>query len=481
MEQTQPLMDTHSRPCPPPRPRKRGTLGAWVLGGLALLLAGAFMAGRYSLPFGIEMPSFLEDEGKWSVDPRSVVRAAGIGLGTQLTRAELLDATGQVIAKLDHPQRKFQPKVALEFGKQYRLILTAERPWLGQLESRETAFGTITLPKVVSALRQELAPDGTLKLKFSEPVGAVTTRGEFKLAVKADESRQNFVLTAEPGQFAQGKIFRLDIHWETRTGVPLNPFKMEVSTAPALGAIVATHGMSNLGLAMPVQVDFSEPLESREGVTDHIRIASADGQPISGKWLWYGKQRAQFSPQHGWPAEDTIHVAIGPEGLRSARGGFMSQPVNAHFKTGSDRRIEVFLDKQRVNVIENGEVIRTLKASTGKSKTPTVTGSFYIYARFPTKTMKSTGLKPGEKGYYEVKDVPYAQYFHEGYAFHGAFWHNSFGQPASHGCINLATRKKNSRKGVNEDAGWLYQWASLGVPVTVYRTAPGNDQVATSQ
>jgi len=89
--------------------------------------------------------------------------------------------------------------------------------------------------------------------------------------------------------------------------------------------------------------------------------------------------------------------------------------------------------------------------------------------------MKSTGLKPGEKGYYEVKDVPFAQYFHEGYAFHGAFWHNSFGQPASHGCINLATQKQNSRAGVNEDAGWLYQWASLGVPVTVYRNSPAKE------
>jgi len=481
VEQTQTQLETDSRPCPPPKPRKPRTFGAWVLVGLTLLLAGAFFAGRYSLPFGIEMPAFAEGEGKQSVDPRAVVRVTGIGLGAQITRAELRDGSGQVIARLDQPRRKFQPNVALEFGQQYSLSVTAERPWLGQQETRETRFGTITLPKVVSNPRQELAPDGTLKLSFSEPVGAVTTSGDLKLAVQGDASRQNFVLTAEPGQYAQGKTYKLKIGWETRTGVPLNPFKMEVSTAPALGAVVATHGLSNLGLALPVQIDFSEPLQAREGVTDHIRVTSDDGYPISGKWLWFGKQRVQFSPQSGWPAESTVHVAIDPEGLRGARGGFLPQTVNAQFKTGADRRIEVYLDKQRVNVIENGEVIKTLKASTGKSKTPTVTGNFYIYARFPTKTMKSTGKKPGDPGYYEVKDVPYAQYFHEGYAFHGAFWHNNFGHPASHGCVNLATRKKNGRKGVNEDAGWLYQWASLGVPVTVYRTAPGNDQVAISQ
>jgi lipoprotein-anchoring transpeptidase ErfK/SrfK len=35
-------------------------------------------------------------------------------------------------------------------------------------------------------------------------------------------------------------------------------------------------------------------------------------------------------------------------------------------------------------------------------------------------------------------DVPY---FKEGYALHAAFWHDSFGQPYGHGCVNLAARR----------------------------------------
>jgi len=35
----------------------------------------------------------------------------------------------------------------------------------------------------------------------------------------------------------------------------------------------------------------------------------------------------------------------------------------------------------------------------------------------------------GQRGFYEVEDVPYTQFFHKDYAFHGAFWHNNFGQP----------------------------------------------------
>ena len=40
----------------------------------------------------------------------------------------------------------------------------------------------------------------------------------------------------------------------------------------------------------------------------------------------------------------------------------------------------------------------------------------------------------------------------EGYAIHGAFWHNNFGVPRSHGCVNC----------LPEDAKWIFRWA---VPV----------------
>lgn len=452
----------------------------WALGGLALALTGALIAGRETLPFGISMPVFLEGNASKPVDPRNEVAVEGIGFGTRLVRAELRDQSGKVLSEVTN-QPAFEPGIKLEYGKQYTLSASAERLWLGQKEAREITFTTVSVPRIESALRQELSPEGTFSLSFSEPVGKLAVSGELKLEAKPDPDQQHFKLEAKSGDYAQGRTYNVDIDWATRDGVPLPPFKLEISTAPPLGAIIDTDGMSNLGIAMPVQIDFSEPLSDRAKVAGQVSVRTEDGTPIEGKWLWFGKQRAQFRPKSYWPAGSTMQVRLEPGDIRSARGGFLASPVTAQFHTGADRRIEVFLDKQRVNIIENGQVIKTLRASTGKSKTPTVTGSFYIYARFPKKTMKSTGLKPGQKGYYEVKDVPYAQYFYEGYAFHGAFWHNNFGRPASHGCVNLATRKKNSRKGVNEDAGWLYQWASLGVPVTVYRTTDQQNQIATAE
>ena len=60
---------------------------------------------------------------------------------------------------------------------------------------------------------------------------------------------------------------------------------------------------------------------------------------------------------------------------------------------------------------------------------------------------------------YGVPDVPNVIYVNlDAEALHGAYWHNNFGQRMSHGCINLPLPV----------AEFLYGWAPLGIPVTVY-------------
>ena len=51
--------------------------------------------------------------------------------------------------------------------------------------------------------------------------------------------------------------------------------------------------------------------------------------------------------------------------------------------------------------------------------------------------------------YYNLPNVKWVQYFYADYAFHGTYWHNDFGRPKSHGCINMT----------NADAKWLFDWA----------------------
>jgi hypothetical protein len=55
---------------------------------------------------------------------------------------------------------------------------------------------------------------------------------------------------------------------------------------------------------------------------------------------------------------------------------------------------------------------------------------------------------------FELRDVPWIQYFASGYALHGAYWHDVFGIARSHGCINLAPI----------DARYVFQWTDPPVP-----------------
>lgn len=68
-------------------------------------------------------------------------------------------------------------------------------------------------------------------------------------------------------------------------------------------------------------------------------------------------------------------------------------------------------------------------------------------------------LASGAPDTYILPGVPWTMFFiyETGVAFHGTFWHNNFGVPMSHGCVNMR----------NEDAKWLFRWVtpSFELPV----------------
>lgn len=113
------------------------------------------------------------------------------------------------------------------------------------------------------------------------------------------------------------------------------------------------------------------------------------------------------------------------------------------------KMILVELSKQTITAYENGVALRSLLVSTGLPGTPTVTGDYYIYSKLPSQTMYGPG--------YYLPGVPWVMYFFQGYAIHGTYWHNNFGQPMSHGCVNLPS----------EDAQWFYDFAPMGTLVRV--------------
>lgn len=111
--------------------------------------------------------------------------------------------------------------------------------------------------------------------------------------------------------------------------------------------------------------------------------------------------------------------------------------------------ILVKLSEQKVFVYDHSTLIKTFVVSTGLSNTPTVTGTYYVYAKHATTRMTGPG--------YDLPKVPWTMYFYKGYGLHGAYWHNNFGQPMSHGCVNMRVT----------DAEWLFYWAPMYTTVIV--------------
>ncbi len=119
--------------------------------------------------------------------------------------------------------------------------------------------------------------------------------------------------------------------------------------------------------------------------------------------------------------------------------------------------IDINLTQQLLKAFEGKKMVYVTIISSGEAgladpddSTATIRGIYRIHTKYVTTTMDSDEV--GEE--FELRDVPYVQYFKDGYALHGAYWHDGFGRPKSHGCINLAP----------EDARRLFFWTDPQVP-----------------
>ena len=141
---------------------------------------------------------------------------------------------------------------------------------------------------------------------------------------------------------------------------------------------------------------------------------------------------------------------------RRASAQEMSDPGPGRWQIGAEE-IVVSLGAQRLWAYEGEQMVLTTLVSTGTAETlevATPIGHWQILVKLPMETM--TGTIDGKP--YEVDDVPYVMYFtNEGHALHGTYWHNNFGTPMSHGCVNLPM----------DVAEWMFRWAPEGTAVTI--------------
>lgn len=143
-------------------------------------------------------------------------------------------------------------------------------------------------------------------------------------------------------------------------------------------------------------------------------------------------------------------------------------------ETAGKKAIHIDLSVQRLYAMEGDTVVYDFPVSTGKWW-PTPTGVFNIWIKLRYTRMRGGNAALGT--YYDLPNVPYTMFFSNasipkarGFGIHGAYWHNNFGHPMSHGCVNMRI----------EDAEKLFAWAEPPTtgPTTYARAnTPGTEIV----
>lgn len=129
------------------------------------------------------------------------------------------------------------------------------------------------------------------------------------------------------------------------------------------------------------------------------------------------------------------------------------------------KRIVVDLSTQLVTAFEGENLVFSQRCASGVRGTETPKGEFRTYHKGPSVHMTNEGDAVEDAHIYSLPGVPWCSFFTgAGNAFHGAYWHNDYGQPRSHGCVNLPS----------EAAKFLYRWSKPTVPPdTDYIHLPG--------
>jgi lipoprotein-anchoring transpeptidase ErfK/SrfK len=122
----------------------------------------------------------------------------------------------------------------------------------------------------------------------------------------------------------------------------------------------------------------------------------------------------------------------------------------SYWESTGPKWIEIDLSAQWLTAYQGSTPVFGAAVSTGAYPYYTPDGEFSIVWKQEWETMV---------GYdYYLPDVPYVMYFADYLAIHGTYWHDNFGYPMSHGCVNLPIWA----------AEWVYYWAPIGTGIWIH-------------
>ena len=341
-------------------------------------------------------------------------------------------------------------------------IAAGQRPTAIPDSPSATPTPTPTLATIPAALTLRPAV-GTTFVNPAKPVVASVKHGKMYHVVL----KQTATGEVSDGKFSADRAtwtaqeplrfdtaYTLDVTAVDSVGSQVNEVST-FTTVPAsheADAFVYPGDNATVGVAQPLEYNFSEPVLNKEAVEKAITVTTSTGQP--GAFRWYSDTLVRYRPADFWPANSVVTVEMKLFGMDIGNGMIGNFNKSYNINIGNKVVMEADAAAHSVSILVNDQVTRTFPATLGDADFPSASGYMVLTAdkqRHATFKASTIGLKPGDPGDYGSVDVEFATRLSKS----GIFIHQATPSAMpflgkdnlSHGCIGLSA----------EGAGWVFE------------------------
>lgn len=343
------------------------------------------------------------------------------------------------------------------------------------IADKGTPYGDLLVPKLTASVT-----DGAVGVTVDAPV-----------TVSAEDGVIGSVtMTNVDGDTVAGRLSPDGLRWVSSEPLGYNKKYSLSAQSLGLGGVTSrtmtfqTHSPENLtmpyvlpndgdvvGIGQPVAIRFDENIPNRLAAEKAITVNT--NPPVEGAFYWLSNREVRWRPQAYWKPGTAVQVAVNTYGVDLGDGLFGQENVVNRFTVGDEVIATADDATKTLTVRRNGEIVKTMPISMGKSNTPTSNGTYIIGDRLSHMVMDSStyGVPSNSPNGYRT-EVDYAtQMSYSGIYVHAAPW--SVGSQGysnvSHGCLNVST----------SNAKWFYENTKRGDIVDVVNTVgsvlPGTD------
>jgi lipoprotein-anchoring transpeptidase ErfK/SrfK len=343
------------------------------------------------------------------------------------------------------------------------------------ITDKGTPFADLLMPKLTASVA-----DGDVGVTVDAPVTVGAEDGVLGAVTMTDAS----------GAPVAGKLSPDGLRWTTIDPLGYNERYTLNAQSLGLAGVISrsitfrTHSPENLtmpyllpndgevvGVGQPIAVRFDEHIPNRLAAEKAITVVTKPA--VEGAFYWLNNREVRWRPQAYWNPGTTVDVAVNTYGVDLGDGLFGQENITTHFTIGDEVIATADDDTKTLTIRRNGEVVKTMPTSMGKSSTPTNNGTYIVGDRFPHMVMDSStyGVPSNAPNGYRTEVDWATQMSYSGIYVHAAPW--SVGSQGysnvSHGCLNVST----------SNAQWFYENTKRGDVVEVSNTVgsvlPGTD------